>query len=645
MKIFITKKTLLLSLLSILSYCSFSQGVGIGTNTPDQSAALDITSVNKGLLVPRMNTPSVFAILNPAKGLLVYDSLTNQFMVNIGSPAVPNWLAVAANNGWNLSGNAAIDPVTQFVGTTDNQPLRFRVNNIQVGELHPANGNITWGLRANLLNTIGFSNIAIGTDALKQNTSRPNLVAIGDSALFNNGVGVVAADDATANTAVGSKSLRTNSIGSRNTAVGSEAMFSNTTGSVNTAFGGKALFSNTTGRFNAANGFASLFSNTSGESNTGDGFSSLFSNTTGHDNTATGNQSLASNTTGNSNTAAGSQALMANTTGGDNTSVGGGALRFNTTGNNNTAIGSLSMFNNTTGTDNTAVGVQSLNLNTTGNSNTAFGRQTLFNNSTGLGNTATGTATLFSNTTGGVNTADGNIALFNNTTGNNNTAVGVQALFLNTTGNSNTAVGGNALSATLTGTKNTALGFNAAFTVALGDDNTIIGAEADAFPGAKNCVAIGKGAKCTADNQIRFGNAATTSIGGFAGYTDLSDGRYKKNVQENVGGIDFILKLRPVTYQLDIAGINKRLDVDSKIENTATRSGFIAQEVEKAAKEAGYDFGGVDKPKNEDGFYGLRYSELVVPLVKAIQEQQQMINELKKQNADLLKRVVEFEKK
>jgi hypothetical protein len=49
-------------------------------------------------------------------------------------------------------------------------------------------------------------------------------------------------------------------------------------------------------------------------------------------------------------------------------------------------------------------------------------------------------------------------------------------------------------------------------------------------------------------------------------------------------------------------------------------SGFVAQEVEKAAKELDYEFSGVDRPKNGGDFYGLRYAEFVVPLVKAVQE-------------------------
>jgi hypothetical protein len=49
-------------------------------------------------------------------------------------------------------------------------------------------------------------------------------------------------------------------------------------------------------------------------------------------------------------------------------------------------------------------------------------------------------------------------------------------------------------------------------------------------------------------------------------------------------------------------------------------NGFIAQDVEKAAQSINYNFSGVDKPQNKDGLYGLRYSDFVVPLVKAVQE-------------------------
>jgi hypothetical protein len=69
-----------------------------------------------------------------------------------------------------------------------------------------------------------------------------------------------------------------------------------------------------------------------------------------------------------------------------------------------------------------------------------------------------------------------------------------------------------------------------------------------------------------------------------------------------------------------------RLFDSERLKGQELQSGFIAQEVEAAALAVGYDFHGVDKPKNENSHYGLRYAEFVVPLVKAVQEQQEVID-------------------
>jgi hypothetical protein len=61
---------LLLSITATLAL-SAQQNVGIGTTNPDPSAALDINSTNKGLLVPRMTTAQRDAIVNPALGLII----------------------------------------------------------------------------------------------------------------------------------------------------------------------------------------------------------------------------------------------------------------------------------------------------------------------------------------------------------------------------------------------------------------------------------------------------------------------------------------------------------------------------------------------------------------------------------------------
>ena len=108
------------------------------------------------------------------------------------------------------------------------------------------------------------------------------------------------------------------------------------------------------------------------------------------------------------------------------------------------------------------------------------------------------------------------------------------------------------------------------------------------------------------------------------------------------------MKLHPVTYNLDVTSLNEKLNQDKSKKLAATDarliserenfkfSGFVAQDVEKAAKEIGYDFSGVDAPKNNNDVYSLRYSDFVVPLVKAVQEQQGIIEKQQKQIDALL---------
>ena len=45
---------------------------GIGTSNPDGSAILELTSTNKGFLLPRLTSAQLFAISSPAEGLMVY---------------------------------------------------------------------------------------------------------------------------------------------------------------------------------------------------------------------------------------------------------------------------------------------------------------------------------------------------------------------------------------------------------------------------------------------------------------------------------------------------------------------------------------------------------------------------------------------
>jgi len=68
-------------------------------------------------------------------------------------------------------------------------------------------------------------------------------------------------------------------------------------------------------------------------------------------------------------------------------------------------------------------------------------------------------------------------------------------------------------------------------------------------------------------------------------------------------------------------------------------SGFIAQEVEQAAVETNYHFSGVHKPKNDKDLYSISYAEFVVPLVKAVQEQQIIIEKQNRRIENLEKKI------
>lgn len=59
--------------------------IGIGTSTPNPSAILDLTSITKGLLLPRMTALEQFAIVNPAIGLTIFNTTSGQIETNVGS--------------------------------------------------------------------------------------------------------------------------------------------------------------------------------------------------------------------------------------------------------------------------------------------------------------------------------------------------------------------------------------------------------------------------------------------------------------------------------------------------------------------------------------------------------------------------------
>jgi hypothetical protein len=80
------KKLLVCAAFIAASFTSIAQ-VGIGTTTPDASAALEIESTTKGFLPPRMTLAQINAIATPVEGLMVYclDCTTKGLFVNNGT--------------------------------------------------------------------------------------------------------------------------------------------------------------------------------------------------------------------------------------------------------------------------------------------------------------------------------------------------------------------------------------------------------------------------------------------------------------------------------------------------------------------------------------------------------------------------------
>lgn len=246
----------------------------------------------------------------------------------------------------------------------------------------------------------------------------------------------------------------------------------------------------------------------------------------------------------------------------DNVSLGFESM-LNNKALSNTAMGYRTLYTNTTGEKNTAIGFSALWFNTTGSSNIALGDTALAGNTTSNGNVAIGNNALkqFTGGTGNsYNTAVGYNVLTMNKNGHYNTAVGSNALQLSLA-EKNTAIGANALNENLTGVNNIGVGISTLKGNKAGSNNIHIG-NADANTGRdniENTIVIGNnvGDGSILDNTIFIGGPnmqyfiSNTQMGVY------SDKRFKEESKQQVPGLAFITKLRPVTYYLDYDKLNK----------------------------------------------------------------------------------------
>jgi len=152
------------------------------------------------------------------------------------------------------------------------------------------------------------------------------------------------------------------------------------------------------------------------------------------------------------------------------------------------------------------------------------------------------------------------------------------------------------------------------------------------------------------DDSYNLGSSARrwTAIYASNGTISTSDVRLKTAIKPLKYGLNEVLQLAPISFKWKEEKEDSFIIPDNQKE---TKLGFIAQEVQKIIPEVivshewkEYEENPGELVKEETERLGMRYSDLVPVAIKAIQEQQEMIDTLEKQNIKLQKMVVRLEK-
>ena len=243
----------------------------------------------------------------------------------------------------------------------------------------------------------------------------------------------------------------------------------------------------------------------------------------------------------------------------------------------------------TTGSDNTAVGYDAMYQTTSGGYNTAVGHRSMQNNTTGQKNVSVGTGSMDDNTTGVQMTSVGAYACSSSTTANSNTGIGFYAL-KNATGGNNTAVGEQAGVDVTSGTNNLCLGLDAG---------------RSSSP---------SGSVTTSSNIVVLGNNSITDAYIKVAFTTGSDKRDKTDIENFNFGLDWVNKMRPVTYRWDNRDWYEDGTSDGSKKASKLELGLIAQEELEIEKEFGYadnDENMLITSINSNGSYVMKYERIV----------------------------------
>lgn len=511
--------------------------VAVNTNGDEAnaSAMLDVSSNEKGILIPRMSKTErdLITVSSAQNGLLIYqtDNTPGFYFYN--------------GISWEVVGDGATSINSLSDGISDSYSL-FLGNGAGLTDDGTDNRNTAIGINAYNSSESGYANTAFGNEALKLNTTGTHNAVFGTQALISNLTGIE-------NTVMGTNA-GFNVTGSGNILIGSNAAFSETaisnklyidnsstetpliygdfstnllriygTFDINNAYrfptsagtNGQLLKTDDSGNLSWADDTNTGATNIDGLSDGLSDGNSLYmgaeaGNLAGSNkfSTGVGVWSLKNVTAGSNNTALGTSSLMGLTEGSNNTVIGTNALQTITTTSNNTAIG-REAGQSVTGSGNIFIG------------NEAAKTQTSINNKLFIDNSDTDTPLIYGNfendtvringdfeVTGSMgsinslsdgnsdntslflgqgagtnddgsnyNTAVGMSALNNNISGHHNLAFGYLSLSTNESGFNNVAVGADALWSN-TASNNTAIGYSVLSANTSGGYNTAIGSQA-----------------------------------------------------------------------------------------------------------------------------------------------------------------------
>ena len=649
--------------------------VGIGTSSPSKRVHLHASNDSASLRLENTANDKVFDI-TPSKpgvansGLSIHNVTDDRIDLHVD------------NSGNIIIGSSGGTLQTATAGTSNFRAGVNAGNSIQSG----GNFNTVLGDEAGTAITTGDDNVAVGYAAGDAMTTGSYNAIVGKNSggaittgVENVSVGWNSLDALTEggqNVALGASALGSDTLGSRSVAVGYQALttqnFTTATDAHNTAVGYKAGEAVTTGANNTIIGANTGIALTSGSNNNLIGGLAGDALTTGHSNNimgvscgtaltdadynvAIGQQALNSDTLGSQTVAIGSFALSAQNyttaTNSLNTAVGyaaGAAITGSAAGagDQNTIIGGEAGDALTTGRRNAVLGVAALSADTAGSLSVAMGYGALnaqnFSTATDTYNTAIGPLAGAAVTTGKMNTFMGGNTGYFVTTGKVNTFIGTAVGPACTIGTHNTGVGGGeigvspgALDGVTEGDNNSALGHSAGSSITTGDNNLMLGHDAGVTgsPG---------GNITTASNEIGLGDENISAANIQVDWTVASDQRDKTDFTALDLGLDFVKALAPVTYKWDKRSKYGDKTADDYDLNAQTPDGthkedwldigFKAQEVQALEEAAGYTTAAkknLTVSTSGDGKQmGLQYSKFVPILVKAIQEQNALIEAL-----------------